>query len=307
MKLRITLIATAVAALAAAFGSSPAHALFRAYLSGNGNDANPCTLAQPCRLLPAALAAVDDGGDIWMLDSANYNTGLVTVSKSVTILAIPGAVASIVANGDHAMTIDGAGIAVNLQNLLFRHLSGGNLSGSRVVQASNVSVEGCTFVGLHMGVKLEGTTGFSITGSSVKGVLYGVYVTGAAAGSVANTTFSGPGYSAISTWPNPSTNRIRLEVTDVGVISHNFGVAIGAGSDVVLAVNRSRFANMLSSAVQQQGTSGSTLSVSGTLVGGSSVAFANLGFGGTFESFQDNVLTGNATTTSGTITNRTKQ
>jgi hypothetical protein len=32
--------------------------LFRAYLSGEGSDANPCTLQLPCRLLPAAVAAV---------------------------------------------------------------------------------------------------------------------------------------------------------------------------------------------------------------------------------------------------------
>ncbi|HWD36582.1 MAG TPA: hypothetical protein VG840_10505, partial [Casimicrobiaceae bacterium] len=57
--------------------SATAHAdagLFRSYLSLAGNDANPCTLQQPCRLLPAALAAVNAGGEIWMLDSANFNT-----------------------------------------------------------------------------------------------------------------------------------------------------------------------------------------------------------------------------------------
>ena len=58
--------------------SSAAHAqLFRAYLASDGSDTHPCTLAQPCRLLPAALAAVASGGEIWMLDSANYNTDVV--------------------------------------------------------------------------------------------------------------------------------------------------------------------------------------------------------------------------------------
>ena len=32
--------------------------LFRAYLSVHGADTNSCALADPCRLLPAALAAV---------------------------------------------------------------------------------------------------------------------------------------------------------------------------------------------------------------------------------------------------------
>jgi hypothetical protein len=34
----------------------------------------PVHAAAPCRLLPAALAAVASGGEVWMLDSANYNT-----------------------------------------------------------------------------------------------------------------------------------------------------------------------------------------------------------------------------------------
>lgn len=65
---------TALGLLAALFLSSGAHAqLFRAYLALNGSDANPCTLPQPCRLLPAALNAVASGGEIWLLDSAGNN------------------------------------------------------------------------------------------------------------------------------------------------------------------------------------------------------------------------------------------
>ena len=61
---------------------------FRAYLSSSGSDSNPCTVQQPCRLLPAALAAVADGGEIWILDSANFNAGTVAVAKSVSIVAL---------------------------------------------------------------------------------------------------------------------------------------------------------------------------------------------------------------------------
>lgn len=78
----------ALAALLLASASTQAQ-LFRAYVSGSGNDANPCTLQSPCRLLPRALQAVADGGEIWMVGSANYNTSTVVVTKSVRILAIP--------------------------------------------------------------------------------------------------------------------------------------------------------------------------------------------------------------------------
>src|SRR4051812_32948641 len=84
----------------AALGAPSAQAqLFRAYLSISGNDTNPCTLQAPCRLLPAALAAVADGGEVWMLDSGNYNTSVVSINKSVSIIAVPGQVGSLVATG----------------------------------------------------------------------------------------------------------------------------------------------------------------------------------------------------------------
>src|SRR6185503_13920086 len=88
----IRFIRTALLFLALGLAASAHAQLFRAYLSGSGSDTNPCTLVAPCRLLPAALNAVASGGEIWMLDSANYNSSTVNITKSVSILAIPGVV-----------------------------------------------------------------------------------------------------------------------------------------------------------------------------------------------------------------------
>src|SRR3954471_8318293 len=111
------------AVLALCFFAAPLYSqaqLFRAYLSIKGLDTNPCTLQAPCRLLPAALSAVASGGEIWMLDSANFNTATGSVAKSVSIQAVPGQVASLVAQGSTAaMNISGSGIKVGLRNLVF--------------------------------------------------------------------------------------------------------------------------------------------------------------------------------------------
>src|SRR3954466_3122286 len=106
--------------VAALLMSGAAHAqLFRAYLASYGNDANPCTVGSPCRLIPAALAAVASGGEIWMLDSANYNSATVDINKSVSILAIPGEAGSIVAlGGASAMSMATAGSKVALRNVV---------------------------------------------------------------------------------------------------------------------------------------------------------------------------------------------
>jgi hypothetical protein len=121
---------TALACIATLLACTAAHAqLFRAYLDPSGNDANPCTLQQPCRLLPAALTAVASGGEIWLLDSANYNTATVNVAKSVTILAVPGAVGSVVAAGGVAIAIATADVHVALRNLVIVPLPGGGDTG----------------------------------------------------------------------------------------------------------------------------------------------------------------------------------
>src|SRR4051812_33830003 len=97
-RIRCGLLAVVAALAVLATPSASAEQMFRAFLSLKGNDANRCDLPQPCRLLPAALAAVRPGGEIWILDSANFNLFAVNIDKSVTILAVPGALGSVVAN-----------------------------------------------------------------------------------------------------------------------------------------------------------------------------------------------------------------
>jgi hypothetical protein len=139
---------SAIALLALAFSITPAHAIFRAYLASDGNDANPCTLQQPCRLLPAALAAVDSGGEIWMLDSANYNTATVNIAKSVSILAIPGAVGGLVATGGtDGIVINTAGVVVSLRNLVMVNL-GTSGDGIDMFQGAELHVADCEFNGV---------------------------------------------------------------------------------------------------------------------------------------------------------------
>ncbi len=131
---------TAAATLAAPHATA---ANFRSYLSLSGSDANPCTLPAPCRLLPAAIAATNDGGEVWMLNSANYNTGPVTITQGIKILAIPGEVGSIVGNGGDALIINAPDKDVTLRNLVVLNLAGG-VSGVRIQEAAAVHIEKST-------------------------------------------------------------------------------------------------------------------------------------------------------------------
>ncbi len=144
MKSRTLQFLSALGACLALLGSAAAEAAaFRTYLSRTGNDANPCTLQQPCRLLPAAIAAANDGGEVWMLDSANFNTGPVLINKGIKVLAIPGEVGSVVGNGGDALVINAPGKDVTLRNLVVLNLAGG-INGINIQDAGAVHIEKTT-------------------------------------------------------------------------------------------------------------------------------------------------------------------
>jgi hypothetical protein len=105
----------AIAAAVAALASAQAHAAGRTFVSGQGLDTNPCSLAAPCRTLAAALAATSSGGEIIVLTTAGY--GPVTIGQSVAIIAPPGVTAYIPASGGPAITVNGSGISVVLEGL----------------------------------------------------------------------------------------------------------------------------------------------------------------------------------------------
>jgi hypothetical protein len=95
---RIALL-TAVA-LAVTIASTDAYALSnRTFVSGNGNDSNPCSIAAPCRSFAGAIAQTSPGGEIAVLDTAGY--GAVTITKAVSIVNEEGVEAGItVTSGD---------------------------------------------------------------------------------------------------------------------------------------------------------------------------------------------------------------
>ena len=140
---RFRQLALAAAVAAAAFASADAHAVFRAYLSSTGNDTGntTCAITAPCRLMPAALAAVDAGGEIWMLDSANFNTSTVNITKSVTVLAVPGALGSLVGLNGTAVSINGVNIEVALKNVNILSFNGSGDIGVLISNAKSVTIE----------------------------------------------------------------------------------------------------------------------------------------------------------------------
>jgi hypothetical protein len=233
--LRRTLIAVCAAASLLAAGG--AEAAFRNYISAEiGNDANPCSFALPCRLLPAALAVVDPGGEIWIMDSANYNTGTVNVNKSVTILAIPGVIGSVLATGGDAMIINGASIRVTLRNLVFVNGGGGFYNGVNWVSGTSLTIvessfSGFTSAGVNIGnVGMKGqiinslfdrnNVGLRVIGGVVRS-LNNNFVNNTIAIETSGAGYTGP--SGNATYPPQGPTRVYVtggSVIDNGTAYH---------------------------------------------------------------------------------------
>ena len=224
--------------------SASAHAgLFRAYVSSTGNDANACTLQAPCRLLPAALAAINDGGEIWMLDSANYNTGPVNIAKSVTILAIPGAVGSVLAiipgsAGGNAINIATAGVKVTLRNLMIVPMPGAySVHGIRMSAGASLTVENCLIANLPgSGIYVTTAAIVRVADTTIRDNYYSsVWLQDGASGSITRSTFNGNGGTGVYVYGLAANTTTTVNIADSTFDGNNTG-GVYFKSDTVTAV-----------------------------------------------------------------------
>ena len=134
----IRLANSVIAAALAVIGTSAFAGLQRTFVASTGADANPCSIAQPCRGFARAITQTNAGGEIIVQDSAGY--GAVTIGQSVSIVAPTGVYAGIaVFGGNDGVTINGSDVAVALRGLTING-QGGN-TGINVVAAQEVHVE----------------------------------------------------------------------------------------------------------------------------------------------------------------------
>ena len=76
----------------------------RTWVSGVGDDANPCSRTAPCKTFAGAISKTAAGGEIDVLDPGGFGT--VTITKAITIDGGNGVVASILASGTNGVNIN---------------------------------------------------------------------------------------------------------------------------------------------------------------------------------------------------------
>lgn len=120
----------------------------RTWVSGVGDDANPCSRTAPCKTLAGAISKTAVKGEINVLDPGGF--GAVTITKSISIEAV-GVMAGVLAAGTSGIIVNaGANDVVVLRGLTIEGVGSG-LFGIKFLAGGALHVENCTINGFTQG------------------------------------------------------------------------------------------------------------------------------------------------------------
>ena len=134
--------------------SSFAHGqAIRTFVSGVGDDVNPCSRTAPCRTFSGAISRTAENGEINTVDSGSFGTAFIT--KSITIDG-DGNFAGISAAGTTGVTVNDSGSGapgtkvVYLRNLNIQG-NGTGITGISFTSGKTLVVENCRITGFRGG------------------------------------------------------------------------------------------------------------------------------------------------------------
>jgi hypothetical protein len=145
-KIRFTLKSLAIVTLALTCSALAQAQATRTWVSGVGDDVNPCSRTAPCKTFAGAISKTAANGEIDALDPGGF--GAVTITKSITIDGTYGAgYGGILASLTNGVTVN----AATTDTVVLRNLSidgaGNGLNGIRYLAAKNLIVEDCVIFG----------------------------------------------------------------------------------------------------------------------------------------------------------------
>lgn len=193
-KFRLTISALAIALFTLAFASIAQAQATRTWVSGVGDDANPCSRTAPCKTFAGAISKTATHGEINALDNGGF--GAITITKSITIEG-GGQIAGILVSNSAGVIINAPTDAnVTLRNLDINGVGNGTF-GVRILAANRVVIDNCTIYGFRnagggsngRGISDERTTASPIpmlwvTNSDIRNNIGGIAAAPAAAASI---------------------------------------------------------------------------------------------------------------------------
>ena len=162
-KFRFTFKVLAIAIFVFTFASLAQAQATRTWVSGVGDDVNPCSRTAPCKTYAGAISKTADKGEISTLDPGGF--GAVTITKNLTIDGTNGqGFGSILASGTSGVIVNDTNtptpntVVVTLRNLSINGASTTAGSGIRFISGKSLIVENCVI------------SGFTGTGNAGRGI-----------------------------------------------------------------------------------------------------------------------------------------
>jgi hypothetical protein len=254
-RFRFIFNALAVLVFTLAFASLAQAQATRTWVSGVGDDLNPCSRTAPCKTFAGAISKTALNGEINCLDPGAF--GAVTITKSITIDCheifagiLHSATTGVTINFDSFVTVGETRKTVRLRNLNFSGFDTG-LRAIRVLGAassgSEVFVEDCRLDG-NFGSPSRGIEDFRSGGGTLV---------------VDNTIIRNMGAAAVSVDPTGgggvSSAQINVRISNSFVGNSVFG--LNFGSNVKATIFRTKVTGITNAGVFAIQNSGGTTEI----------------------------------------------
>jgi hypothetical protein len=193
----------------------------RTWVSGVGDDANPCSRTAPCKTFAGAISKTAVRGEIDTIDPGGF--GAVTITKSITIDGGLGpGLGSILASGTTGVIINATtSDIVTLRNL---SINGGTtgLTGIRILSAGTVIIENCAIFNFR-------GTGTADAGRGIRDAR-----TGGGRLFVSNSMIWDNGDGAIVISAPAGSPRITATLSNVRLLGNRDGLVATSGATVMV-------------------------------------------------------------------------
>ncbi len=305
-RFNLTSVLSCAALMFSAAGSTQAQAT-RTWVSGVGDDANPCSRTAPCKTFAGTMSKTAAGGEINCIDPGGFGT--VSINKSIAIIC-DNTEAGVLTNGTNGISINaGATDIIYLSGLDIEGLNTSSPTGVNFIAGGALHIRNSTIRGFTNGVNFAPSAGIPelyITNSTIadngpSGLGNGVLIAPTGAAAIV-ATLQGVkllnNHTGIQASSAGTTGIVTVAIRDSDVSGNTSGAGVfaqgAAGKGPVTIVVDSSTVSQ-----NQQGLFAYNAANAVVIVGRSVITGNGLGFyqvnGGLTQSYGDNDATGNLT------------
>ena len=264
----------------------------RTWVSGVGDDVNPCSRTAPCKTFAGAISKTATNGFINAIDQASY--GAVTITKNITIDGT-GVLAGITNTSVSGVNVNDSQsgapntIVVNLRNLEIDAPANGT-NGINFVSGKTVNVENCSISGNTAAATNGAGIRVSLTASGGNLNVSNTNIFKKRVGIFATTTVGFVTINVNNCNIQNSTNEGIFLDNNASATIRNSNIAFNAGAGVSLDNGAANSATVIDTELHHNGTglfvgTGTTARIGGSSVNQNATNFSN---SGTIVTFCDN-------------------